>query len=845
MATGMDPAYDFLYSPSSSSIHQPHVPGADPSLATEIMPAPPPLTGFPRMNEKGQVLTRTGKISHKKKPPGLGAIMAHVGRPQKQRPIVPIEPVPAVVARPPSPVPVIPDGETAESLTAMAESGGARKRIRLSRQPSIPTSLGTRASSRQLGNSPLTADGNSVTPEAVASPQAAPITDLEPSVTAMANGTSPGTSLAPHVQPKRPRGKKSHPFTSPDSSPFTTRDTGLAPTGVKPEPTDDPFISHTDLPPPLEAYDPSFASGGRFDGMQLGVRRTPSVKPTLSSRRKGKGKDTGVEAGDHEGDGYGGHLVFCDGCPRSFHLLCLNPPLDELQEETWYCQSCMAKRNGLKPPPPKFRLETNTKRVNLNGLFDDLMYHLACEPPKVFALPEDIRAHFKDGKSSESFTTSSSGTYIDSGDVVRERLSRHGFVEERDPYRLRDRHGAMVLCFKCGLSASSSTMDDGQSTGDFSSRGRPIISCDYCRLHWHMDCLDPPLAVLPVNGRRWMCPNHAAHSVPKIRIPKTGSRVVTITKPGQRNNGNIEVIMDSEPVQLIPQVMRAAYEEVRINGQRYRVPEQTIVLDFWKKAKRNRMREVSRVSSPAPPPVIRPTTPVRSSPGVVTPSSSPLTSLSSLSDHEDDGLENAQPHQGQGMGDLAAAELLHSFHVQARSESSPNSLADDNFHTEHSINTRPSSPLSSILSDDPHEYNETISSIFRGEASNNLLSPGPIISQPARPSANGIKIIPKAGSFAIRIPASKAAARPVVRESSQPRRSDRHRFSSPQTDPTPSNPSSAKSAVHNRREAAEGRNSSVSVTDDDLSPAEIAKLKKIKTLILAKGEDELLKFLRS
>ncbi|KAG8717773.1 hypothetical protein FRC08_006709 [Ceratobasidium sp. 394] len=782
MATGMDPAYDFLYSPSSSSIHQPHVPGADPSLATEIMPAPPPLTSFPRMNEKGQVLTRTGKISHKKKPPGLGAIMAHVGRPPKQRPIVPVEPVPAVVARPPSPVPVIPDGETSEGLTALAESSGARKRIRLSRQPSVPTSLGTRASSRQPRNSPLTADGNSVTPEAVASPRAAPITDLEPSVTAMSNGTSPGTSLPPHAQPKRPRGKKSHPFTSRGPSPLATRDTGLAPTGVKPEPTDDPFISHTDLPPSLEAYDSPFASGGRFDGMQLGVHGTPSVKPTLSSRRKGKGKDTGVEAGDHEGDGYpqlnnvtceccslqGGHLVFCDGCPRSFHLLCLNPPLDELQEESWYCQSCTAKRNGLKPPPPKFRLETSTKRVNPNGLFDELMYHLACEPPKVFALPEDIRAHFKD------VTASGSGAYMDSGDVVH-----------------------------------------------------------------------PPLAVLPVNGRRWMCPNHATHSVPKIRIPKSGSRVVTITKPGQRNNGNIEVIMDSEPVQLIPQVMRAAYEEVRINGQRYRVPEQTIVLDFWKKAKRNRMREMSRVSSPAPPPAIRPATPVRSSPGIATPSSSPLTSLSSLSDHEDDGLENVQPHQGHGMGDLAAAELLHAFHVQARSESSPNSLADDNFHTEHSINTRNSSPLSSILSDDAHEYNETVSSIFRGEAANSSLSPGPVISQAPRPSANGIKIIPKAGSFAIRIPASKAVARSVVREPSQPWRSDRHRLSSPQTDPTPSNLPNAKPTAYNTQEAAQGLNSSGPDADDDLSPAEIAKLKKIKALILAKGEEELLKFLRS
>jgi hypothetical protein len=68
---------------------------------------------------------------------------------------------------------------------------------------------------------------------------------------------------------------------------------------------------------------------------------------------------------------------------------------------------------------------------------------------------------------------------------------------------------------------------------------------------------------------------------------------VTITKPGQRNNGNIEVIMDSEPMQANPHAMRVAYEEVKINGQRYRVPEEIIMLDFWNKAKRNKMREVS------------------------------------------------------------------------------------------------------------------------------------------------------------------------------------------------------------------------------------------------------------
>lgn len=73
--------------------------------------------------------------------------------------------------------------------------------------------------------------------------------------------------------------------------------------------------------------------------------------------------------------------------------------------------------------------------MNIHGLFDELMYNLACDPPKVFALPEDVRSHFKDGKSSGFFcacgfvsldgflvTASASGAYMESGDVVRERL---------------------------------------------------------------------------------------------------------------------------------------------------------------------------------------------------------------------------------------------------------------------------------------------------------------------------------------------------------------------------------------------------------------------------------------
>lgn len=42
-----------------------------------------------------------------------------------------------------------------------------------------------------------------------------------------------------------------------------------------------------------------------------------------------------------------------------------------------------------------------------------------------------------------------------------------------------------------------------------SCRIAPLISCDFCPLFFHMDCLDPPLTSPP--SGRWMCPNHVEH----------------------------------------------------------------------------------------------------------------------------------------------------------------------------------------------------------------------------------------------------------------------------------------------------------------------------------------------
>lgn len=98
-------------------------------------------------------------------------------------------------------------------------------------------------------------------------------------------------------------------------------------------------------------------------------------------------------------------------------------------------------------------------------------------------------------------------------------FSRLGIPEERDAHRLRDKNGVPVLCFQCGVSALPSglaaTAPATKRTRRSSARGgsddiwKPIISCDFCNLHWHLDCIDPPLPSLPPINKRWMCPNHS------------------------------------------------------------------------------------------------------------------------------------------------------------------------------------------------------------------------------------------------------------------------------------------------------------------------------------------------
>ncbi|PPQ86872.1 hypothetical protein CVT25_012591 [Psilocybe cyanescens] len=333
-----------------------------------------------------------------------------------------------------------------------------------------------------------------------------------------------------------------------------------------------------------------------------------------------------------------GSLVYCDGCPRAFHFWCLDPPMENVDDDgdaRWFCSTCVARKNPPRKPPP--------------SLLSAAIHQLQTSNPVEFQLPEDIRTFYKDVGSGPK------GNYVDTSEIKPPRLNRLGQLEERDPYRLRDRNGGPVLCFQCGFSAlpTSLTVDapPAKRPRRSTSKGTPpdawkgIVSCDYCNLHWHMDCLDPPLLTLPPLNKKWMCPNHAERIMPhKRRIPKQHAPPIEITKPRQFNNGNIEVIHPE--FSSAPPKPTGNVDEVLINGRRYRVPERVIVLDFWNKLNKHNEHSNKEVE-------------------IASGMSSPLTSLSSLDD-SDDRMMSPNGQANAEVDETSAAQILCDLSVARR-----------------------------------------------------------------------------------------------------------------------------------------------------------------------------------
>ncbi|KAL8999087.1 MAG: hypothetical protein Q9169_001975 [Polycauliona sp. 2 TL-2023] len=245
-----------------------------------------------------------------------------------------------------------------------------------------------------------------------------------------------------------------------------------------------------------------------------------------------------------------GELLCCDGCSRSFHFTCIDPPKHTLPDGEWYCRAC-----AVQPSPPPVK-----------GIFPILVHSFERKNPRAYTLHRSIREYF------ENVITGDDGEYEESVAPLSKAKTRNGYDQPVDTCKLTDGKEKIILCFCCGRSAMGR---------------REMVNCDFCASYWHLDCLDPPLATAPKKFGKgtWKCPNHVDDYVV---VPRSASgKTYTPRRPrhprviqsalvrGTKNNGFIEI--EDE----------ISEEEDQPSGTVYRITPQAIKLDFISKIKQS------------------------------------------------------------------------------------------------------------------------------------------------------------------------------------------------------------------------------------------------------------------
>ncbi|KAG5874587.1 hypothetical protein JTB14_001224 [Gonioctena quinquepunctata] len=240
-------------------------------------------------------------------------------------------------------------------------------------------------------------------------------------------------------------------------------------------------------------------SGGLMDQIQALIAPPQAddtkekVKKSISEhpyfRRPGKGHNHD----SCDACGEGGDLICCDKCPSSFHLGCHDPPLEaqDIPSGQWLCHSCIHTKNKQSSPlllrskrsnsTPASSTTKVLKKQKMSPM-EILIEAANSMNPKQFELPRSM-----------SFPCLFPGT--DKVEIPYSKIGRKNNKVSKD--HQKGPSGIIPLpskkCSECRKSC----------------RVAPLISCDFCELFYHLDCLDPPLTNPP--SGRWMCPQHVEH----------------------------------------------------------------------------------------------------------------------------------------------------------------------------------------------------------------------------------------------------------------------------------------------------------------------------------------------
>ncbi|GMM57402.1 Rco1 protein [Maudiozyma humilis] len=327
---------------------------------------------------------------------------------------------------------------------------------------------------------------------------------------------------------------------------------------------------------------------------------------SFTAKNSGTTSSNSADTAQHENEDWcaacmqPGSFLCCDTCPRSFHFLCLDPPLDpdNLPDGDWSCPHCLFQQQfptQTKLAKAQRSYQRDVARHTGSAMFAQLMFAVQGSNPRQFELPHAIRSTFADVHAGDR------GRYADESEKppvpyrVLVNAPYGQSVSKLDAYApdnhyevddstalkddSEDDHPRFRLCYRCRQTRFGSWEHPEDS--------RLLITCDYCNTPWHLDCVpDVPRASLKNLGYKWKCPLHAntRHQRRLARKRYTQCRPQA-QSCGLPNSGDIEIAL--EPVDAPGSItMRSDFEKLA-RGDALDivpvVPEAAIQTDFFSK----------------------------------------------------------------------------------------------------------------------------------------------------------------------------------------------------------------------------------------------------------------------
>jgi hypothetical protein len=250
---------------------------------------------------------------------------------------------------------------------------------------------------------------------------------------------------------------------------------------------------------------------------QSSVKATSSSKSSSSSKASRKSSKNGVVNEEVcAACSKAGTLICCEGCPLSFHLDCLDPPMPESEIPTgsWFCDVCNLKKTHSSSSSSSSLSNASSKRTisSVAGIWSHLTQMANTMNPKEFTLPRRIlkaAARVKHKHVAEPSAPEAAKSATDQSP----NRSHHALQFPAHHY---DSHQIGAPDTRVGAHQHSlgriRTVDSGWchwcTHGVKSGPLGQLIRCDRCSLLWHIDCLPEPMVGPPSGETPWSCPVH-------------------------------------------------------------------------------------------------------------------------------------------------------------------------------------------------------------------------------------------------------------------------------------------------------------------------------------------------